>query len=278
MDIVQTFIGSIFLMLLLIYIFKDNYNRIRSQIIAISILVILLIATNYYKYFNIISAIRHFIPIMCSYIISLIIIFYKTNFFRRMKFKHNKSMIKVDERMPKSSVYRKKYILSIIGLIIINIIFIGLLIYDFTVIYLICLILSIIFNIIYIINMVKLGVFKKEEPIRKLVVLVNINNKLMILSKEDNNEQIFDLRPYLDNLREEYFVLPVAEVFYTNLNYEVHKVFMIKTDSFNNKYDLILNDPNLLFYKDVFKKLEKNIIKKFAVVKDENNKVVINEL
>lgn len=278
MDIISTFIGSMFFMLLMIYVFKDSYNRIKAQMISISLIFIILIATNYYRYFNFISAIKHFIPLFISYIICTYLIFRRTNFFRKIKFHNNKSVLKVNEKMPSSKEYRKRYIISCIGFIILNSVFLGLMIYDFKIAYLVCFIISVLVNIIYVINCIKIGIFKKDEPIRKLIVLVQVNNKVMILSKADNNERIFDISIYLDKLREEYFVLPVCEVFYTNNDYQVHKVFMIKTDNFENKYDFTINDKDTMFYIDIIKKLKKNEITKFVVVVDENGAISIENI
>lgn len=282
MDIVGgicgSLLGSFLLMYLMIYIFKNSEHRLRNQGIAISIVFVLLILNAGNAYKSIISILVNWVPVLVSFIICLFMIFWNTNLFRKVKFHKNKSPLKLSERMPSSRIYRRRYYAALVAVVLIISLFVALLIFDFNILYILAIIFGVGLLVFYLINCIKAGVFKKTEPIRRLVLLVNVKNKLMILSKQDNEEKYFDFSKDLDDLREDYFIAPVAKVFYSSTNYEVHHVFMIKTDSFTNNTNLLVNESDLMFYATLITKLKKNLVVNFMVVKDLNGKTTIEEI
>lgn len=254
---------------------ENSNNRPRNQIIGISI-VFALVVLNYCKDFNnVIKTILFFISASIAYGICIFLALRNTNFLRRAKFNKNKKEKKLlDEKMPSSSVLRKRYIISIVTVIIGVIVLIVITIYKFDVLILICSILALAFAILYTYQVVKMDVFKRDEPVRKLII-INRSNSFKVYSVT-SDDKVFNTAIYLDKLREVYYVKALCKTFYYKKQYEIHNAYIIDSDSFLD-FDFLKLEDDMLFYKKIFKEAIDGFAP-YYIVSDVEGKVKIERI
>lgn len=257
MEFVAIAIVSFLLMFLMIKLFKNSNNRVKSQIIAVSVVLILVIIAYYKNFTSVQNTISYIVSMVIPYVIAIYLILRNTNFLRRMKFNKDKSDFKLyGEKMYSSKYLRKRLILSIVLLYAGVVTLLIFTIIDFNWLMLFTTIAGFVLVTIYTVYCFKMGITNKSEPVRKLILLVETDT-LKAYSVE-GLEDVFDTSKYLDIIREKYYYKPFCKVTLTTDNsYEMHAVYYLKIDQFET-FDFLKED-DYSFYKDLIKKEEYGI-------------------
>lgn len=251
MEYVIVGVLTFLVMFIVLNALKNSNNRPRNQMIGISIVFVLVVINYCNDFTNILKTVLFFISSCIAYGISIYLVLRNTNFLRRAKFNKNKKEKKLlDEKMPSSAVLRKRYIISIITVIIGVITLIVFTIFKFDVLMLICSVLAFGFAVLYAYQVIKMDVFKKDEPIRKLII-INRSNGFKVYSVIGEGK-VFDTSIYLDKLREMYYVKALCKTFYYKNEYEIHNVYVVDSDSFED-FEFLKLEENMSFYKNIFK-------------------------
>lgn len=263
MDYVIVGLLAFLVMFLVMKAFQNSINRVRSQMIGITVVLAIVVIAYCSDFSSITKTLLYLLSIVLAYGLAVFLVLRNTNFFRRAKFKHNMKEKKLlAEKMPSSKVLRRRYIISIIALFIGVSAIIVFTIFKFDIIMLITSILGVIFLIIYAYQVFRMNVFSKDEPIRKLII-INRSKGFKVYSNTGEGN-VFDTSKYLDKLRQMYYVKPICKVFLYKDKYEIHNAYIIDSDSFES-FDFLVEEPNMAFYKDLLKESMEGFAPYFGV-------------